>query len=136
MNFPVLSSDALRTLDGRITDVGSLISLALALVTVFTTVRSARAGQRRKETLTREDMIGELTLDCLLITLTLGVLLAATPLFLGAVEHLAVGHASGSLRLTFAIVWALLIGLAAWQTTILKSTIKSTKSAWNRRAPS
>lgn len=127
------TGNSLASLDKHITDLGGLISLALALVTVFTTVRSARAATRKGEAgLTRDDMIGELILDSLLIALTAGVILAATPLFVGAAGHLAVGHQSGSLRLTFAIVWLLLIALAAWQTTIVKSTIKSTKAAWSR----
>lgn len=126
---------SLTSLDKHITDLGGLISLALALVTVFTTVRSTRAAARKgNEGLTRDDMIGELILDALLIVLTVGVILASVPLFVGAVGHLAIGHQSGSLRLTFAIVWVLLIALAAWQATILKSTIKSTKAAWGRRS--
>jgi hypothetical protein len=128
------AGNSLASLDKHITDLGGLISLALALVTVFTTVRSTRAATRKGETgLTRDDMIGELILDSFLIALTAGVILAAAPLFVGAVGHLAIGHQSGSLRLIFAIVWVLLIALAAWQTTILKSTIKSTKKAWGRR---
>jgi hypothetical protein len=52
----------------------------------------------------------------------------------GAVQYLAIGHERGALRLTFAVVWVLLIGLAAWQLTILKSTFTTTKSVWATRA--
>jgi hypothetical protein len=128
------TAHSLASLDKHIADLGGLISLALALVTVFTTVRSTRAATRKAQTgLTRDDMIGEMFLDLLLIVLTVGVILAATPLFAGAVGHLAIGHQKGSLRLTFAIVWLLLLALAAWQATIVRATFKSTKAAWGRR---
>jgi hypothetical protein len=130
----VNAGNSLGSLDKHITDLGGLVSLALALVTVFTSVRSTRAATRKGETgLTRDDMIGEMILDSLLVVLTAGVILASTPLFVGAVGHLAIGHQSGSLRLTFTIIWVLLIALAAWQISILKSTIKSTKKAWGKR---
>ena len=134
MNGLVRAVAALTALDGHITDLGGLISLALALVTVFTTVRSTRAAARKhQEGLTRDDMVGELILDVLLIVTTIGMILAAAPLFVGALPHLAIGHRSGSLRLTFALVWLLLLALAAWQSTILRSTFKSTKAVWSRR---
>jgi hypothetical protein len=72
--------DPTTALDGHITDLGGLIALALALVTVFTTVRATRAAARkRQEGLTRDDMLGELILDIGLLVLTVGVVLAATP---------------------------------------------------------
>lgn len=127
--------DPAKALDGHITDLAGLISLALALVTVFTTVRATRAtARKRQEGLTRDDMLGELILDIGLLVLTVGVILAATPLFVGAIQHLAIGHQRGALRMTFAVVWVLLIGLAAWQVTILESTVGSTKSVWSIRA--
>jgi hypothetical protein len=129
-----INTDPTKALDGHITDLGGLISLALVLVTVFTTVRATRAAARkRQEGLTRDDMFGELILDVGLLILTVGVILAATPLFVGASQHLAIGHERGALRLTFAVVWVLLIALAAWQLTILKSTLTTTRSVWATR---
>jgi hypothetical protein len=123
-----------RALDSAITDVGSLVGLALALVTVFTTARSTRAAERKRQTgLTRDDLIGELFLDGGLLVLTAGVLLAATPLLVAAVPHLAIGHVRGSLRLLFAVVWVLLLFLVGWQVTIFRATLRSTRLVWRRR---
>jgi hypothetical protein len=129
----LLAVDAMELLDRQIADLGGLIALALALVTVFTTVRSSRAAARKSRTgLKRDDMVGELILDGLLVALTVGVILAATPLVVGAFEHLAIGHQRGALRLTFAVVWLLLIGLAVWQLTILRATIETACSVWSQ----
>ena len=125
------SADTTKALDQHITDLGGLIALALALVTVFTTVRATRAIERGGKTgLTHEALLGELGLDFGLFALTVGVILAACPLFVGAVQHLAIGHQSGALRITFAVVWVLLVGLAGWQLLILRSTLGTTKKVW------
>ena len=131
MSVLVRSPDPTQALDRHITDLGGLIALALALVTVFTTVRATRAVERRGKTgLTHEALLGELGLDFGLFALTVGVILAASPLFVGAVQHLAIGHQRGALRIMFAVVWVLLIGLAAWQLMILRSTISTAKKVW------
>lgn len=119
-------------LDKHITDLGGLIALVLALVTVFTTIRSTRAAARRSQVgLKREAVLGELLLDIGLFVLTLGVIVAASPLFVGSVNHLAFAHQRGVLRSTFALVWILLIPLAAWQLTILRTTGRTTWRVWN-----
>ncbi len=79
-------------------------------------------------------MFAELVLDVGLVVLTIGVILAATPLFVGAIQHLSIGHQRGALRITFAVVWVLLIALALWQLTIVSSTIKTTSKVWSKRA--
>jgi hypothetical protein len=132
---PALTDQA-SSLDHHITDLGGLIALALALVTVFTTVRAQRSLDRDSQTgLTRDSMLGQVALDLGLVVLTIGVILAAAPLFVGAVKSLAIGHERGALRLTFAIVWVLLIALAIWQLMILRRTVRTTSKVWTLRAP-
>lgn len=129
-------ADAASGLDHHITDLGGLISLALALVTVFTTVRAQRSIDRDSQTgLTRDSMLIEVALDIGLVVLTIGVILAAAPLFVGAVQSLSIGHQRGALRTTFAVVWVLLIALAVWQLKILGRTITTTRTVWSKRAP-
>lgn len=135
MTGMLAASDPAQALDRHIADLGGLVSLALALVTVFTTIRASRAvARKRREGLTRDDMYGEFALDSGLLVLTMGVIVAATPLFLGALQYLAIGHERGALRLTFAVVWLLLIALAVWQGAILRSTWSTTRTVWAIRA--
>ena len=80
-------------------------------------------------------MLIEVALDIGLVVLTIGVILAAAPLFVGTVQSLSIGHQRGALRTTFAVVWVLLIALAVWQLKILGRTITTTRTVWSKRAP-
>lgn len=128
---PDLRADA--RVDRQITDVGGLVALAMALVTVFTAAR-AQAGIRRRqaEGLTRADMVGELVLDLGLLLLTVGVMVATAPIVLDALGRQEIGRNAGALRLTIVVVWVLLCALSVWQLTIAKGTLAQYGRVWDR----
>jgi hypothetical protein len=111
--------------DKRITDLSQLISLALALVTVFTASRASALTQRAAERAkTKLRVLRAAGVDLALLATTLALTLAATPLFLDSVRDLAPLHAAGALRSVFSVVWLLLVGLIAWQSSISWRTLK------------
>jgi hypothetical protein len=115
-------------IDKRITDLGGLISLALALATVFTATRSSALMARRNEQgKTKMRVLRALALDLLLLAAIVLLTLAALPLFLDSARHLSVTKSTGALRSVFAIVWLLLVGLVAWQAGISGRTFRQMK---------
>jgi hypothetical protein len=120
--------DPAGRLDKQITDLGGLVSLALALVTVFTATRARVAAERQSaEGLKRGPVRGELALDVGLLVLTIGVIIATAPIAFDALGRQEVGHNAGALRLVIVVVWLLLCALAVWQITIALATRKTLK---------
>ena len=120
-------------LDKQITDLGGLVSLAMALVTVFTVARSRVAVERQKaEGLKRPQMLGGPALDVGLLILTAGVIVATAPIAFDAVGRQAIGHNAGALRLVIAVVWMLLCALAVWQVAIAGRTLQQSRRVWTR----
>jgi hypothetical protein len=133
----LLAATRAAMIDKRITDLGGLISLALALATVFTATRSAALVTRAKEQgKTKWRVMQALALDLLLFAATIALTLAAVPLFLDAARNLDVTDSAGALRSVFAIVWLLLVGLVAWQLGISWRTFRQMHGRpWRARRP-
>jgi len=132
-----LLAEAATATDRRITDLGGLISLALALVTVFTAARaqavSTRAEERAK---TKLRILRAAGVDLALLATTTALTLAALPLFLDSVRDLAPVHARGAIRSVFAIVWVLLTGLIGWQLWINWRTLRQMRGRpWRSGRP-
>jgi hypothetical protein len=115
-------------LDDSIQNLGGLISLALALVTVFTAQRwQAMRDRRAIEGKTKLRVLQGAAVDLVLLVLTLALTLAATPIVVDAVDELSIGRSRGALRSTFVVVWVLLVGLIVWQVSIAWRTLRQAK---------
>jgi len=124
-------------IDKRITDLGGLISLALALATVFTAARSQALQTRAKEQgKTKLRVLRALALDLVLLAAIIALTLAALPLFLDSVRRLDVTDSAGALRSVFVIDWLLLCGLIAWQLGISWRTFRQMHGRpWTHATP-
>jgi hypothetical protein len=108
-------------LDGEIGDFGGLVGLLLALATLLTANRAtALADLKTSANAFREDASREVLLDLSLALVTALVVLAGVPLWLRAVHHLHPRAEGGPLRGVFALTWILLLGLVAWQLSLVQ----------------
>lgn len=116
------------TTDQQISDLGSLIALALALVTVFTAQRAQALRERRDiPGKTKLRVFQGSVLDLALFAPTAALTAAALPLARAAVDEGDLFSAEGALRTTFAIVCLLLVGLLAWQLSIGWRTLRQAR---------
>ena len=130
-----LASAGASTTDQRITELGGLISLALALVTVFTAQRwQALRDRREVPGKTKLRVLQGSAIDLSLLALTVALTAAAFPLFRDALEDLSWGDSESALRSTFAVIWLLLVGLIVWQVSIAARTVAQVRGRpWRKR---
>lgn len=117
------------SLDDRIRAFGGLVSLLLALITLFTAQRWTAVKELSTASKRRPLLVaGGPVLDGLLLVLTCCLFLAGLPLALDAVDQLDFLRVSGALRSAFAAVWVALVGLMGWQVALLHGSIDAARN--------
>jgi hypothetical protein len=109
----------------EIGDFGGLVGLLLALATLLTANRaSALDGLKKAPRFDSSDKWREALLDAALAIITALVFLSGLPLAVRAARNLHPLAHGGPLRGVFVLSWALLIGLVAWQLSLVRDALK------------
>jgi hypothetical protein len=109
----------------EIGDLGALVGLLLALVTLFTANRAtAIRTLKAAPDLTDRERVREIWLNASLAAVTFLVFLAGLPLVVRALNELHPLAHGGPVRSVFILVWLLLIGLIAWQVSLVLAARK------------
>jgi hypothetical protein len=108
------------SLDDRIRAFAGLVGLVLVLITLFTNLRATalrdlRSGPHGK----REDAEQERRLNKTLLVFTMLLFAAGLPLVWDTVTNYHPRADSGPLRSAFVLSWLLLLGLMAWQISLV-----------------
>lgn len=119
---------AATSLGQQVDDAALLATLILVLVPLFTSARASRvaelaiSGKAKKE-----DATGEMLLNGTLAAITFVVFLAGLPLWIDVAGNLHPLDSDGVSQSLFAIVWLLLLGLLAWQISLVCKARSLTK---------
>jgi hypothetical protein len=109
----------------EIGDLGSLVGLLLALVTLFTANRAAALRElKRAPDFEPGDRSREIWLNASLAVITALVFLAGLPLVGRALKELHPLAHGGPVRSVFVLVWLMLIGLIGWQVSLVLAARK------------
>jgi hypothetical protein len=104
-----------------ISDFGALVGLLLALATLLTANRSSALTYLEKSAprVKQSDRQREIILNLALCIVTFLAWLGGLPLAVRAVGHLHPLNSQGPLRSVFIMTWVLLLGLMAWQASLV-----------------
>ncbi|MEX1141476.1 MAG: hypothetical protein WD993_08555 [Thermoleophilaceae bacterium] len=121
--------------EDQIRNAATMISITLAVLSAFTTQRatSAKAQDGTLERFREDELKRDLALDVALATFGTFLLVAAAPLFAGAVDRLApVLQADTAFFALFGLVYVGVIGMVVWTWRIAHKRSRMLKTKTNK----